>query len=340
MKLIKYILGFACTALAFAACIKDDAPALGTRGSAYIKILEAPTNNIFFAPFITVDTFSLFSLRREEVKAADMDMSATIQLTTDTAAITAYNEANGTDYEALPDSLYTIVSTGVSYSGNTVTMEMPANVVGNEFRIAMDGSKWDVTHKYAMSFTISDSAGYTVRSGANSVFVTVEAKNQWDGVYTVEGTMTDIASPTLGNINLYLNFDNQYADPPMQLELRTISPTKCVCYDNYFYGGYYKAISVNNGDGTYTYSSYGGFCAVFEFDPETNALVSVTNYYGQPNPDNTRSAELDPSGSNQYDEASKSFAIKYWLNQPSVITDPPYHRVSFDETWTYIGERN
>lgn len=340
MKIIKYITGVLFTGILFSSCIKEDAPALGTKGSPFVKILQAPSNNLYFSPFSSIDTVDLFSLRREEVSPGAMAEAKTVQLTIDAAAITAYNDSNGTSYELLPDSLYTLVGNNNSVSSTSATITIPADEIGSEFYVALNGAKWDVTHKYALFLRITDASGSNIRSGQGEIFVTLEAKNQWDGVYTVEGTLTDVYNPTLGNVNLYLSYDNTYGDPPMQLELRTLSPTKCVCYDNYFYGGYYKAISVDNGDGTYGYSSYGGFCVVFEFDPLTNKVVAVTNYFGQPNPDNTRSAELDPSGENQYDASSKTIKLKYWMNQPSVITDPPYHRVSFDETWTYLGPRN
>lgn len=339
-KIIIYALLIISALQGFQSCTPDsDIPGAGTSGTARVKILQATRQSLFYAPFTDVKTIQLFSVRRDENSPAGIDKSVNIVLEAIPDSVYAYDSVNAADYEVLPDSLYTLADNGVTKDGNTITIPLASKSIGNELTILMDGSKWDVTHKYAMYYKITDPAGLTPTTNADYIFVTIEAKNEWDGVYSVEGTLSDSYSPSLGNINLYLNYDNQYADPPMQIELRTISPTKCVCYDNYFYGGYYKAISVNNGDGSFDYSAYGDFCAIFEFDPETNAIVSVTNYYGQPAPSNTRSAELDPSGENMYDASTGNFNIKYWMNQPSLIPDPPFHRTSFDEKWTYIGER-
>lgn len=79
-------------------------------------------------------------------------------------------------------------------------------------------------------------------------------------------------------------------------------------------------------------SFYGSFAPVITLDPATNKITAITNHYGQPSP-NGRSATLDPSGINAWDPATKTIKIKYWMDEPAVFTP---HRVSFDETWTYI----
>ena len=83
------------------------------------------------------------------------------------------------------------------------------------------------------------------------------------------------------------------------------------------------------------WSYYGSFGMEFTFDPNTDQVVSVTNPYGQPS-GNGRSAALDPSGTNLWDASTKNLSVKYWMDQPSVITP---HRVSFDELYTYKGPR-
>ena len=338
-NILSYVFVALATISALSSCIKDDAPGVGSAGSPRVKILEATRRPLFYSPFTEVKTITLFSIRRDETTPAGIDKAISVKVLAVPDSVQAYNDANGTDYEPLPDSLYQLVDNGVTRDGDNFSIPLASKAIGNELTINLDGAKWDVTHKYGMWYKIEDPAGLTVTTDAGYVFVTIEAKNKWDGIYKVEGSMTDVANPVLGNVNLYLDFDQTYADPPMQLELRTLSPTTCVCYDNYFYGGYFKAISSNNGDGTFTYSSYGSFCAIFEFDPATDKIVAVTNWYGQP-AGNSRYAEIDPSGDNQYDASSKIIKIKYWMNQPSVVTDPPYHRSAFNEVWTYLGPRN
>ncbi len=82
-------------------------------------------------------------------------------------------------------------------------------------------------------------------------------------------------------------------------------------------------------------SYYSNFGIIITFDLSTNKITGITNHYGQPAP-NGRSATLDPSGVNAWNPATKEIKIKYWLDEPAVITP---HRVSFDETWTYLGPK-
>lgn len=86
------------------------------------------------------------------------------------------------------------------------------------------------------------------------------------------------------------------------------------------------------GASTSYYSQYG---IVVTVDPATNKISGITNHYGQPSP-NGRSATLDPSGANAWNPATKEIRIKYWLDDPAVYMP---HRVSFDETWTYLGPK-
>jgi hypothetical protein len=85
-------------------------------------------------------------------------------------------------------------------------------------------------------------------------------------------------------------------------------------------------------------SYYGGFGPVFHFDPSSNKITAVVNYYIQP-ASNPRTGELDPSGSNQYDPAIKAMTVKFWLNEPVLVTTPPHHRVVFTNTLLYLGPR-
>jgi hypothetical protein len=82
------------------------------------------------------------------------------------------------------------------------------------------------------------------------------------------------------------------------------------------------------------YSYYGTFAPVFTFDASNN-VISVTNIWGQPAA-NTRSGQLDPSGINKFDPATKTLSVSYWMNQPSVISP---HRTHFVEVYTYLGAR-
>jgi len=242
MKIIKYITGFVLAGILFTSCIKDDEPSLGTKGNPFVKILEAPENNLFFTPFSSVDTVDLFSLRREEVSSTAMAEAKTVQLIIDTAAITEYNEANGTNYELLPDSLYTLVGSDNSVSGLSVSMTIPTDAISSEFYVTLNGSKWDLTHKYALPVVITDSAGSKIRSGMNQVMVTLAIKNQWDRDYQSTGYFYHPASPRALSLSKHLG---------------TVSPTSVYC-DLGDLGG-------------------SGYVALLTIDPITNK-VTISDY--------------------------------------------------------------
>jgi hypothetical protein len=79
-------------------------------------------------------------------------------------------------------------------------------------------------------------------------------------------------------------------------------------------------------------SYFGEYSPVFEFDLNTNEVIAVTNYYGDPSPTRSRSAEIDPSGLNQVN-ADKSIDVKYVMKQGGST------RTFFDEHINYVGPR-
>ena len=83
-------------------------------------------------------------------------------------------------------------------------------------------------------------------------------------------------------------------------------------------------------------SGYGSFSPSFTFDANDN-ITSVINVYGQP-AGNGRYAQLDPSGENKWDPATKTIKVKFFMFQPAVVP-LPNPRVRFDWTMTYKGDR-
>ena len=138
--------------------------------------------------------------------------------------------------------------------------------------------------------------------------------------------MVDVTNPA------FVHLDQ--AGRPLEYTLETISATKCVVVDYPYFGGaaahaFYTGTDV---------SGYGSFAAVVEFDPATDKVIGVTNFYGQPAA-NTRSAQLDASGVNTYTAANKTVQIKYNMRQPSVVAAAPNIRVTWNETWTFQHAR-
>ncbi|MBS1634075.1 MAG: hypothetical protein JST10_16040 [Bacteroidetes bacterium] len=319
MKLsIKYFLTILSAAFIFTSCIKNDVVKLGDKGTPRVRIQEAPDQLQYLSPFTGDKVVDLFTLIRDEVSNSAINQPLTITLTTSSTGLDAFNTANGTDYlELLPSSFTIVPGKGIEAKGNGQYAVTFAPGVSNlTFSITINSSTWDFSGINALDFSITNSAGKEIATGKNEIVTAVGVKNKYDGHYSVDGVMVDFANATLtGNY-------------PMDVNLETVGPNSVIMFDN-DYGGYYHSI-LSGG----SLSGYGAYCPVFNFDPGTDAIISVENAYGQPS-GNGRSAELDPSGLNKLN-SDKSIDVNYWMNQPSVITP---HRVSFQEHFTYKGPR-
>lgn len=321
LKLFQYFLLLSATsAVLLSSCIKNNVKELGNAGKTFIKFIEAPENKLFFEPFSGSRSVDLISIRREANSNAELNKTVTVNLRLDTAAITAYNAANNETFERLPDSLFTISTPGITKTGDlTYQVTFNPGEFAKEFTINLNGSKWDLSRKYMMPFVIADPGGLAVSSDRGEAMTFISIKNKWDGKYEITGTMVDNANATL---------TGSY---PLVWDLVTSGPTQLIQFDNVNLGAPGHII---NAGGSLSY--YGSYGLVINIDPNTNKITSVTNYYGQP-AGNGRSAQLDPTGLNYYDPATKTFYIKYWMMQPAVVPSGP--RVVFDEVWKYIGPR-
>jgi hypothetical protein len=326
--ILKYLF-LSCTVLAlFSACRKDDyeSDSPAGKGTSFVRIVDAPVKNIFYSPFVDVKEATLFTVRKDAKDKADLNQATTVTLKP--VSLISIDSAYA-DFEVLPTTIFTLNNQAITAGADgSMTINFAPGQDVQKFDVKLDGSKFDLSKKYALAYEISDASGLVSKSGKGTLIVTVGIKNKYDGTYEVTGTMVDDGVSTNTHPNTGLG-----ADAPMQYELRTLSATECEVYDNYVFGGDY--IIINTPDGI---NAYGSFGIVMKFDLATDKVVAVRNIYGQP-ASNTRSAEIDPTGVNAYDPATKTIKLKYFMLQPSVITAPPYVRVKFDETWTYIGER-
>ncbi len=316
-NLLKLIGSVAMVSVLFSACIKDDDVELTTQGSSFIKVLQAPENAIFFSPFSDIKSVDLFSLRKNAASNADLMSPTAVKMTLVPDYIDRYNDANGTTFEELPDSLYT---TAIAKTGSVYDMSLAAGEAAKEFTIKLNGTKWDLSHTYALAFALSDVGGLKINDGKDTIIALLSVKNRWDGIYEVTGTFSDATNAA---------FTNAY---PLEWQLQTSGPNTCIVADMVELG--FPGYLFYTGAG---YSYYGSFGLIVTFDPATDKIVKVENYYGMPA--NTRSAALDPTGINAYQSDTKTINIKYFMIQPSAVPAAPHIRSRFDEVWKYKGER-
>lgn len=152
---------------------------------------------------------------------------------------------------------------------------------------------------------------YVPEKGIDTFFAEKSQEiNLANGQYVCTGTMVDFTSASL---------TGPY---PWNVTLRQGTLRQLEMVDDDFSKDVLHKLQ-NNGAN----STYGSFGAVLLFDARYN-VISVVNKHGQP-ASNGRSAELDPSGVNKFDPATKVLRVKYWMNQPGTT-----HRTAFDEVLT------
>jgi hypothetical protein len=261
-----------------------------------------------------VDTFVLIDIRRSPNTEADLNQPLTVKLVKNAALITAYNNANGTSYEEIPSSAYTLLT-----DINNIVFQ-PGEAV-KEIKIRLDKTTLDLSLQYALAFSLSDAGGAVINTTLKDAIYAIGVKNQYDGHYQVTGTMVDVTNA---------NLTGAY---PMDVFLITVGANSVIMWDNYWDGDVHGILS--SGSPSY----YGSFGLQINFDPSGNGtILNVTNTWGQP-AGNTRSAQLDPSGINKWNPATKNMDIKYFMVQPSVVPTPPSIRVLFNEHFKYLGSR-
>ncbi len=245
------------------------------------------------------------------VDAAPADM--TLNLAIDAASLTLFNTQNGSSYVVPPTDV-------VSFPA-TLTIKKGERTAQGQITVKLT-SNYDFNKTYALPLKIvSTSPTATISSNFGAAMYAFGVRNSYDGEYTVTGTMVDYANSSLTGVF------------PMTYHLLTATATTVIGYDPVYWGSYF--IPIYSGS---SISGYGSFAPIFTIDPATNKITSVVNYYGQP-ASNTRSAEIDPSGVNTYDPATKTIKVKFFMKQPSVVAAPPNIRVAFDWTMKFVKAR-
>jgi hypothetical protein len=307
-------------ALTLTGCLKDSlydsgmtqaVRSLGDQNFIEIHLTTQTNSNMINYSFNVSNTDTIINfvpVRLTSANPATEDIQVTFAL--DTVSTVMDSLVNIVGDMIPPSNMYKI-------QNSNMTVTIPKGSNQGFIQVKMKPSDFIGT-TWALGFKITgvSSSKYTI-SNLNEGYVTFGIKNIYDGAYTVTGTLVDAANA---------NFTGSYPD---KIYLITQSGNSVAMYDPNYFGTYIHLMS-NSG----SQSGYGSFSPVFTFDNSGN-ITSVVNYYGQP-AGNSRSAEIDPSGVNKWDPATKTIKVKYWMNQPSVISG---HRVSFNETLTYTGSR-
>lgn len=222
---LQFLAIFGFTSMLLASCIKEEdhlkeMPA-GT-GSTFVKFAEGPELAHFFSKFSDVKKTELFSVAKAANSAEALKSATTITLKSRPDLIEEYNDEHNLEFELLPDSIYTLTNSAFTKTADGYTVNLVPGEFASGFSILLDGSKWDVSHAYALAFTIQDQEGVNVSNGKRDILVLISVKNQWDGIYSVQdGEVTRYTNPTTVESPSTLN--GTLAGNP-DVTLATISP--------------------------------------------------------------------------------------------------------------------
>ena len=339
LNLSKKIAGFAITALVFTGCDKVTVQqSIGDAGQTLVKILGGGTPaSITKAPvdFVPVATkLQAADIRRDIPNATALNTVMHVIVKNDNAAVTAANPA----YVILPSAWYTI-DASTPFSGGNYNVTLNAGEFAKQIYITItDPTLLDPSTLYGLGFTITAADDGGKISTQKSVVLEIGAKNAYDGVYRVTGSLVDVSS--VAGANLFGPWL-----PYWEALLVTTSNNSCNVYDN-TYTGLVAHPFFNNGANTY----FGSFGIQIYFNTATNQVAELRNWWGVVGnaagasgpPDyaagNTRRCLLDPSGTNTFNPGTHNVAVKYWMIQPSIMGSLT-PRVYFNENWTYTGPR-
>lgn len=318
MKLlnIRFLFALVATALFGTGCLKDDnyddgRYGIDIGGASKLVEIAGPVDG-----FVNIDlvgspndtTVDIVVVRLAGGKA-DKDVQVTLVLDPD--VIDAYNTVHGTSYEAPKANQFSIPSLTVTIpagqtTGNLRLSAKPNNLFGGEYALGVRVA------------SVSD-PNIKVSSNWNTQVVGLTIRNKYDGEYTMTGTLVDVVNTAL------------VAKSPQKVHLITTGTNSVYLHNaGTNSAGFKDLFPILNGTAE---SAYGAFTPEFTFDANNN-VISVVNVYGQPAA-NGRSAQLDPSGINKWDPATKTLRVKWFMTQPPT----PGIRTSFNYTFTYVGPR-
>lgn len=306
MKKILFI-SVSFTSILLTSCLKDkniEDRKYGTQGLGEIPLVLFPSAQVTTGLDASdKDTsFHLVTVRLAEANPAAEDVKVT--LTPNNAAVTAAGFAVAPTSAYKLDNLVVTIPKGQREGYVTITTKT-SNLT-------------DDTYGFGFDIASVSNPKYTIASTLKTTVIGLPIKNRWDGHYEVTGSFVDNASSTITGYY------------PLEWDLVTSGGSQVVVYDRDYTGTPTHIIQ----SGT-SLSQYGSYGLVVNFDPATNKITSITNYYGQFSGSFQRSAALDPTGVNAYDPATKTIKIKYFMQQGN----PAAVRTSFNETWTYVGPR-
>ncbi len=274
--------------------------AIGGKTGSFKKLIEKLIEKSYIFQFVSFDKFGHKSL---PVEVSGKVYGEVYETSLSARSVSISNSKAGLVLTFVP-AFENNVSTEVTYTGGAGVLKT----------VSVPATESTVTIPDNLGSQVVLKSSYQPAGGVDLFYSSAVTKtfNPFAGSYVVTGTMVDKTNASLTGAY------------PWNVRLSAASDLQAIVYDADANTISHKILSGGAN------SSYGSFGVVFNFDVNGN-ITSVINSYGQPAANN-RSAQLDPSGINKFDPVTKSFKVKYWMNQTG-SNDADGHRVYFDETY-------
>lgn len=320
INILKTFTVLAGTVFLLNACEKTPVTApIGDAGSTYMKILEAPERKLFFTPFSDVKTVDLFSIRKEPNSNQKLNTVAKAVLTSIPSLIDQYNTDNNTSFEELPDSLFTVKNASVVKTATGYDVNFEAGKFANELTIAMDGSKWDVSHTYALAFGLAASDGNVLYPNQDTVLVFLSVKNKYDGVYKLKLRSTGWGAYSIAD-GVTATYDKDF-------DFGTAGANSNTMFSNYRGDFLLPAFT-----SALAPTGFGATTPLFIFDNATNLLTDVQNT--TPDDGRGRTLQINPAiTDSRYDPDTKTIYAAFIMKQNGRPNQ------FFYDTLTYLRSR-
>lgn len=325
--------------LGLASCLKDELYTADTNESPNIvEFSEVPdeyaNSSHIYSQFneafnvVALDTFTaVVSYSGKDVAPQDI----VIDLKVDQLALEKYNDKIIADaekadidpvglYDQIPSNLYTILNPQVTIKKG----EKSATV-----SIVVKPALFDFTYRYGLPLSISSSMGVVSGTTSTAIFY-IAAKNQYDGMYGLEGRLSGVTDrPTL---NTSSPFTWPTDDGAGTIALITASINAIDIYDTYHnWGGGPAQWITPIGTAANGFSAFGSVRPRITIDNSTYKVTAVTNMFV--NPANGRALALDPNYDSKYDPDAKELDVQF------IMTQPGFQPVTIHYVFTYDGPR-
>ena len=300
-----------------------------------------------------VKTINVVEIKRDPKNPAEFYKKLVVKVKHQNAMI---SDPSSGEIKELPRNLYTNHPDN-PFDGQYWTVTFEPGQWSAFVKINLDPAVlFTVTSRVGLGFVLAESSEAKISETNSQLGVEISAKNQWDGTYAVRGPVVDILTPNLIEWANQPGYSDAWLDAhpgAWEAHLITINATECVVFDNTVWG--LPAIPLYNTNPIQN-TGYGSFGIIITFDPATNKVAKVRNYYGDSTQglanalgdpslgtgpplyqaSNTRSAVLDPTGTNAV-AGNKNISMKYLMFHPSAVPTGP--RTTFTQTFEYIGPR-